>query len=179
MLENTKKPSKSKKIRTLLVLVVVLALVGFGGWSFYNYKQSQKEVLRLSTVEGQQEISEQKLEDLLARVKSHMILPEGEEPVVATISDVESLKKDNPFFEEAQDGDKVIVYVEARKAIVYSPERDLIVTVGPVVTEDNQEKVKQQSQAPKEKIEEEEREEEKTKETEETKEIEEVEEVEE
>ena len=120
--------------KKFLVVVTILLLAGFAAWSFINYRQSEREILRLSSLEGQQDLAEQNLADLLEKVKAHMILPEGEEPVVATISDVEALLENNAFFEGAQNGDRVIVYAEAQQAIVYSPTRDLIVSVGPVVT---------------------------------------------
>lgn len=59
-----------------------------------------------------------------------MILPDKEKPTLATVTDVEALKKDQPFFEKAQNGDKVLVYVGDKKAIIYRPAEDLIVNVG-------------------------------------------------
>ncbi len=138
--ENTKKASKLRRfvnIKLLPKLIFVLALIGFAAWSFYNYRQSQKEVMRLSTIEGQQELQQKEIESLLEKVKAHMMLPEDEEPTVATISDVDALVEQQPFFNGAQNGDKVLVYVKARKAIIYSPERDVIVNVGAVIVDNS------------------------------------------
>jgi len=120
---STEKSAKSKTINfnNALTSFLVLSLVIFSGWSFFGYQQSKKEIVKLSSLEGQQELAEQKLKTLLEQVKKHMLLPE-EEPVVATISDVDALIADNQFFEGASNGDKVIVYTEAKQAIVYSPE---------------------------------------------------------
>ncbi len=140
--KDAKKPSRLKGIRKLVKLspklIFILALVGFGAWSFYNYQQSQKEVVRLSTLEGQQELQEREVESLLEKVKVHMVLPEDEEPTVATISDVDALVEQQPFFGGAQNGDKVLVYVKARKAIIYSPSRDVIINVGAVIVDNTQ-----------------------------------------
>jgi len=142
--EPTQKLSKLKRTKllkgTLRIIFVVtfLGIAGFAGWSFYSYQKAQEEVLRLSTLEGQEEIRKQDLENLLSRVRAHMILPEDEEPTVATITNIEALIEDQPFFEGANDGDKVLVYVGARKAIIYSPERDLVINVGAVVVDNQQ-----------------------------------------
>lgn len=139
--ESTRKTSRLEVLRKLVKLlpklIFVLALIGFAGWSFYSYRQSQKEVVRLSTLEGQQEFQEKEVENLLEKVRAHMVLPEDEEPTVATISDVDVLVEQQPFFIGTQNGDKVLVYVKARKAIIYSPQRDVIINVGAVIVDDN------------------------------------------
>ncbi len=58
-------------------------------------------------------------------------LPEGEEPTVATITDIEKLK-DQTFFQKAKNGDKVIIYTNAKKAILYDPIARKIIDVAPV-----------------------------------------------
>ena len=131
--------SKPKKnVVFLTVTLVILGLVGFGAWSFYNYQQAKKEVVRLSTLDGQKELQEREIGRLLSAVAKHLVLPEDEQPTVATISDIEALKENQPFFNGARNGDKVIVYTEASRAIIYSLERDVIVNVGTVFVDDNQ-----------------------------------------
>ena len=132
------KQKGGNKLTSIVVTIVVLGLVVFSGWSFNSYRKAEKEVLRLSTVEGQQEILENELDDLLDNVRRHLVLPEDEQPTVATISDIEILSEDQPFFEGADNGDKVIVYTQASKAIIYSPQRDVIINVGTVFV-DNEE----------------------------------------
>lgn len=78
-----------------------------------------------------QAISREKVEKLVSEVSKLMILPEGELPTVATIKDLEPLKV-QPFFANAQVGDMLLIYEQARKAIIYSPSKRKIVEVGPV-----------------------------------------------
>ncbi|MEO7364045.1 MAG: hypothetical protein ABIV43_00865, partial [Candidatus Saccharimonadales bacterium] len=59
------------------------------------------------------------------------IVPADETPTVATVSNVEKLKGQT-FFANAQIGDKVIVYVNAKQAILYRPSTNQIVTMAPV-----------------------------------------------
>ena len=76
------------------------------------------------------------IKELIAKVGKLILLPTGEEPVIATINDASTLIKEQPFYKGAVNGDVVIVYQKAAKAIVYSPSRNLIVNVGPIVLPD-------------------------------------------
>ena len=60
-----------------------------------------------------------------------IVLPEDEIPTVATVSDPEKLKE-QPFFSDAKKGDKVLIYANAKKAILYDPMANKIVTVAPI-----------------------------------------------
>lgn len=61
----------------------------------------------------------------------HIVLPEGETPTVGTVTDPEKLK-DQAFFEKAKIGYRVIIYTNAKKAILYDPDSDKIVEVAPL-----------------------------------------------
>ena len=140
--------SKSKMISIILRYLVAIVLIVFAGWSFYNYQQTKKEVVRLSTIEGQREVQQQEVIDLLDQVKKHMLLPEDEEPTVATVTNIDELKSQQPFFEQANNGDKVIIYVNSHKAIIYSPEKDMIINVGTLIVDNpNTEQADQNQQA--------------------------------
>lgn len=133
------KPRRIKKSIYILGLVVAfLALAGFGGWSYYNYRQAQTKIAGLMTEAGQVEVAKKEIEMLLSSVKKHMLLPENENPTIATVTDADALKKDQPFFEKAQNGDKVIIYSGAKKAIIYNPTDDIVVNVGAVTLDEGQ-----------------------------------------
>lgn len=59
-------------------------------------------------------------------------LPKGETPAVFDITDPQSLISQQAFFTNAQKGDKLIVYPQSGKAIIYSPERKRVINAGPV-----------------------------------------------
>jgi len=58
-------------------------------------------------------------------------LPTDEKPTVATVTDVDKVK-DQPFFKNAKNGDKVLIYTKAQKAILYRPSENRIIEVGAV-----------------------------------------------
>lgn len=61
-----------------------------------------------------------------------MVLPTDEDPTVATVLDQEKLK-DQSFFKNAQNGDVVLIYAKAGKAILYRQSARKIIEVGPIV----------------------------------------------
>ncbi len=60
-----------------------------------------------------------------------MELPSGETPTVAAVSDVSKLQGQQ-FFVNAKNGDQVLIYSNAKKAILYRPSTNKIIEVGPV-----------------------------------------------
>ncbi len=113
---------ETKKVTTG---VLIVALVVLAGTTFYFY--SQVNTLKTDPQKAAQEESKA----LIAKVGNLIVLPEGEEPTVATVTDPEVLK-DQAFFAKAQKGDKVLIYANARKAILYSPSENKIIEVAPV-----------------------------------------------
>lgn len=60
-----------------------------------------------------------------------MELPQDEQPTVATVLDKDKLK-DQGFFVKAENGDKVVIYSKARKAILYRESAKKIIEVAPI-----------------------------------------------
>jgi hypothetical protein len=70
-------------------------------------------------------------EKVLNRVRELMILPEDEEPTFATIQDETKLGPQE-IFRQAKNGDVLLVFANAKKAILYRPSDNKIVDVSPV-----------------------------------------------
>ncbi len=109
------------KIGSVLLVVLVIGVAGAAAYHYYTFQQKVKAQIAPP--------SEPKA--LIEQVGKLMELPLGEEPTIATVSDVQKLK-DQPFFTSAQNGDKVLIYQKAKKAILYRPSTQKIVEVGPV-----------------------------------------------
>lgn len=110
--------------KTISTILLVL-LLGTGGVAFYFYKKAA--LLKANPNAA----SQKEAEDLVARVSKLIILPEGEIPTVATVSDPEKLK-DQAFFAKAKVGDKVLLYSNAKKAYLYDPVNNKILDVAPL-----------------------------------------------
>lgn len=113
--------STSKIALPILVLALLLSL----GLSAYLFTQMRK------LEQDPQRVAQAEAEALIAEVSEHIDLPAGETPTIATVSDPEQLKT-QAFFTNAEKGDKVLLYTNAKKAILYSPSKHKIVEVAPV-----------------------------------------------
>lgn len=128
---SVKAGGKGGVTKFIWILAFIILLVGFV-WALTNYFKVKSKLEKMSTPTGQQELIKQESQDIIDKVKKLIVLPENEEPTIASITDSAKLSKEQPFYLNAQDGDKVLIYVQSKKAIVYSPSRDILVNVGPV-----------------------------------------------
>lgn len=78
-----------------------------------------------------QKATEKEISELVETVGKIYELPKGETPTVATVTDPAQLKS-QPFFANAQIGDKVLVYINARKGVLYRPSTNRIINVSPI-----------------------------------------------
>lgn len=114
-----------KNIILIASAVVVALAVAAAVYFYMQYMQAQK-LLKNPTL-----VAQKQTDDLVTQVGKLMELPKNETPTIATVSDVTKLK-DQPFFALAKNGDKVLIYTNAKKAILYRPSDNKIIDVAPV-----------------------------------------------
>jgi len=114
-------PSQRFFVPSLILLTVV-----FAGASAFYYHEA-KAVKQDPKITAQEESRK-----LVERVGALIVLPEDEDPTIATVTDPVRLAKTQPFFANAKIGDKVLIYTNAKKAILYSPTENKIVEVAPI-----------------------------------------------
>lgn len=128
-------PPLRKKHRWLsgigVSLLVLLLLASIGG-TFYFYESAKKLVADLQQTPEQKAAAE--LADVVQKVSVHMVLPRDETPTLASVIDPNALKN-QPFFVHALKGDKLLLFPNSHKAILYRPSTDQIIDVGPLRTE--------------------------------------------
>src|SRR5471032_1664638 len=96
----------------VLCLVTILSLAG----NVVLYKQ----VKALKT--DPKYVATQENDQTVAAVRKLMVLPD-EQPTIATVTDPEKLKNQS-FFASAKSGDKVLIFSQAKKAVLYDPVAD-------------------------------------------------------
>jgi len=69
---------------------------------------------------------------LLDKISRLILLPQNERPSIATINNVAQLQKNWPFYENARNGDVLLIYFQAKKAYIYDPEKNMIINMGSV-----------------------------------------------
>ena len=105
------------------VLITLLFVSAFSAVYFY----SQYNTIKLNP----QKIAQDERAALLAQVSRLIVLPSGEDPTIATVSNIDVLRS-QPFFANAKNGDQVLIYANARKAILYDPNANKIIEVAPI-----------------------------------------------
>ena len=119
-------------VKTIGLVVGLVLLASVPSVYFYRQYRTTQEKLAHPTQFAQEEA---KL--LKEKVGKLIELPVDEEPTIATVSDADRLRE-QPFFANAQNGDKVLIFTNARKAILYRPSTNKIIEVAPVNIGNNQ-----------------------------------------
>lgn len=130
---NTKnKKSKLSSLGTLkskrwIIALIAIALLVLAGFFYYKYSQARKEVSRLSNPQEAAKSEAIRLRDEVGQIYQ---VPD-EVPTVATVVDASKLKNQT-FFANAENGDRVLMFTQAKKAILYRPSTKKIIEVAPI-----------------------------------------------
>jgi hypothetical protein len=104
----------------IAILVIALLMV-------YGIK-TRPELIGLSKDSGEEQVDETQM--LVEEVGKIIKLPE-EVPTIATVSEIEKVREQK-FFVNAENGDKVLIFTGAKKAILYRPSEKKVIEVGVV-----------------------------------------------
>ncbi len=115
-----------------LILAVSIVLLIQSKQEIQSLKTSLDEA-RESQVLGAQN-TDQEVVSLLNELGQLIVLPTDEQPTVATVTDLTQLAG-QPFFEQAQIGDKVVIYNNSAKAILYRPSEKKVINIAPIVND--------------------------------------------
>ena len=110
-----KKKINTKRILLIITAAAVLILVALG---FFFALRAYKQFINSP-------------EYLLGRIGALYDLPKNEKPTIALVSDKSKLEK-QPFFIKAENGDRVIIYTTAKKALIYRPSINKIMEIAPL-----------------------------------------------
>ena len=123
-------------VKMVVVMIFIMVIVG----TYYFFFKEDEEIS--SNVQSsakmvdpdEKKAAESEAKDLISKVGKLIVLPIGEDPTIATVTDPKKLQ-DQAFFANAKLGYKVLIYMQARKAYLYDPERNKLVEVAPIATE--------------------------------------------
>jgi len=112
----------------LVAIVAFVVLVAGGGYYYVKYHDSQKRVAQLS---NPQTAAKAQVSDAVAIIGRIVDLPANETPTLATVTDPSKLTG-QPFFANTKTGDQVLIYTQAKEAILYRPSTNKIIQIAPV-----------------------------------------------
>ncbi len=111
-----------QKFMNIGISLVALIAIGLGAYFYYQlHNLKVNEELTLT----------KEAEDLLSSVAKLYLIPTGEEPTIATVSDPNALRGQS-FFTASQKGDKVLIFTKAGKAVLYRPSINKIIETAPI-----------------------------------------------
>lgn len=76
-------------------------------------------------------ITEKEAQKVKAEIAKLITTPQ-EEPVMALVTNADQLITEQPFYQGVTNGDVLVIYPQARKAILFNPRTNKLVNVGPV-----------------------------------------------
>ena len=117
---------KANKSLWLIVVVVVLIIAALPSYYYYNQYQKAQMLLQNPKASATAEVAV-----LVDKVGKLIQLPTTETPTIATVSDVTKLAG-QAFFANAKNGDKVLIFTQAKEAILYRESINKIIQVAPI-----------------------------------------------
>jgi hypothetical protein len=127
-------------ILSVVVTIIIVGLAAVAGYLYWQNRQLQSNVAQYSDIKKKydelQAASPQGVtglndaERVVRQVNLMAELPQTEIPTLVPIDDKEKVKTID-FFKNAQSGDYVLVYQQAKFAVLYRPSSFKIINMGP------------------------------------------------
>lgn len=108
---------------TVFIAILIFGSLGAAGYFYQQYKEIKDNPNKISTDE---------INSIASTISKFMDLPTDETPTLATVTDKEKLKEQD-FFKKSENGDKILIYANAKKAILYRPSTEKIIEVAPLL----------------------------------------------
>lgn len=128
-MESSKKPQKTKKragklfgILFLLVVIIVAVLLILG-WR-------KGMIFNTPSIDGQ--LSERQVTYILNKLDNNILVPDDEQPLIATITDADLLKQSQPFYQDAENGHYLIIFPSISRAMIFDAQKGILINVGPL-----------------------------------------------
>lgn len=113
-------------MKIVKILVTILFIISFAVGFLYGFEKYRPDFLKLPINLTSQTTSD---DEVIQKLEKLMDLPKDEKPAVTSLDNVEKLKGQQ-FFKKVMMGDKVVIYPNAKRAILYRPSENKIIEVG-------------------------------------------------
>ena len=120
---------KQHRIASIIILIVALLFVLLA----YGYLNTRSQLNKLSDPKS---AGSTEVQQLTSSIDKYINLPQ-ETPTLATVKDVSKLQGQQ-FFQDAQNGDKVLIFPKAGKAVIIRPSTNKVIEFSQVSITDPQ-----------------------------------------
>lgn len=114
-----------KRIKYGIIAALIVIAIVPSVYFYLQYRTAQDHLANPNLFAAEE------VKKYTAMVGRLMTLPTDEVPTLATVNDKDKLKN-QPFFANTENGDKVLIYTNAKKAILYRPSINKIIDVAPI-----------------------------------------------
>ncbi len=125
-MELSQSKNKTPVFKILIILIVLCAI----GYYMYSLQKDSK------TISGAQGSAvgnnKEEAKDLANKVSKLVLVDTSVVPDIVTITDASTMIKQQPVFSGVINGDKILVYIKEKRAIVFSPSRNVVVNILPI-----------------------------------------------
>lgn len=121
-------------IKNILNIRTVLVILLFFSFLVNRQLYAQNADLKKQVTAFKEEPAikaKEEVRELVKRLSALVVLPEGEDPVIATVTDKDKLM-DQPVFARAENGDKLIIYAGEKKAYLFDEKNNKVRDIIPV-----------------------------------------------
>ena len=108
---------------------VVIAIVLSGYYLLSNPSIQTDEGQKQTEINAIPQLDEKQVQEIVTQIEKVTPVKKDEKPVITEIVDVENLKKTNAFYKDAQNGDKLIVFAQDKKVIIYRPSTNQVINI--------------------------------------------------
>lgn len=137
-IEIPEKPRSRRRLRfprmkTLVVLLLFIVTVGAAVYFYLQWQDAREEAWTAEFDGGDPAATPQiQANEVIEMVGKTVLLPQGETPALIRVTDKNSLTQNKEFFKDAENGDVVLVYNQARKAFLFRPSTQKLINIAPV-----------------------------------------------
>lgn len=110
----------------ILTAIIFVSALGTAGYFYYQYQQA---------LQNPNQQTQQEIQEITQIISQYMELPD-EQANLATVTD-KSKFVTQPFFQNAENDDKILIFRDAKRAILYRPSTQKIIDVAPLITDQN------------------------------------------
>lgn len=111
--------------RLSLTWVFTLIALSFGLFMFVQFHEAKAKL-------QPEAASKKQISSLVGKVSKLAVIPQDETPTIITVLNASKVNNQT-FYQDAKDGDKVLVFNQKKRAILYRPSTNQIVNIAPVV----------------------------------------------
>lgn len=132
------KPPRRRGMLIIWVMVALLLVTAVGAAIFFymQWQRVQGQIKQATETNqlqsGPDEETQKQIENIIKTLREVVLLPEGETPTLVRVTDKEKLTENKEFFQDAENGDIVLVYTQARKAYLFRPSTGKLVNLAPI-----------------------------------------------